>query len=119
MKEYKRRTVKGRVFGDKVNDSFRELYSKIQDLEDKIEDGTLKFMPCKIGDPAWFVYAAGKHSKIYKTKVRSIEIYDNNEIIIRLADTCRFIAMNSDGCGYAYLDETKAEEKLKELQNGQ
>ena len=41
MKEYKRRTVKGRVFGDKVNDSFKELYTILQELEDKIENGTL------------------------------------------------------------------------------
>ena len=33
-----------------------ELYRKLADLEDKIENGTLKFMPCKVGDPVWFVY---------------------------------------------------------------
>ena len=42
MKGYKRRTIRGRVFNEKVSDSFRELYGLLQEVEDKIEDGTLK-----------------------------------------------------------------------------
>ncbi len=32
------------------------MYKKLQELEDKIENGTLIELPCKVGDKAYFIY---------------------------------------------------------------
>lgn len=34
-----------------------ELYRKLAEIEDKIENDTLKFMPCKVGDTVYVVYS--------------------------------------------------------------
>lgn len=97
-----------------------EQRNRLADLEDKIEQGTLIELPCKVGDTAYSVNYVDKGWRILKGYVNEINI-DVNGIYIR--------------CGYEYLlsfwhkpilgdvffnieDAEKRLKALKELQNG-
>ena len=59
VREYKRLTMKGyRIPEDKeeVHPNFRLLYNRLAELEDKIENGTLIELPCKVGDTVYEIY---------------------------------------------------------------
>ena len=49
-------TYRNCQYCDAIVEYEKEAYNRLCDLEDKIENGTLKFMPCKVGDTVWFVY---------------------------------------------------------------
>ena len=54
---------------------FMETYNRLTDLEDKIENGTLVELPCKVGDAVYQVDS----ERIYKSTVKII-IYDTDGI---------------------------------------
>lgn len=79
-------------------------------LEDCIENGTLVFLPCKIGDEFWWICQA-RSQFIVEEKVQSIEISERGITIIDM-----------DGEEWSlsrvYFSKEAAEKALEELQNG-
>ena len=91
-------------------DLIKALY-RLNELEDKIEDGTLIELPCKVGDTVWVTIPIGvnKH-KIKKKTVKRIDIC-NDDVINVVCD------------GYIgrigwliFLNKEDAEARLNELQ---
>lgn len=124
MKEYKRRTVKGRVFGDKVNDSFKELYTILQELEDKIENGTLKEInyPCYVEDKVFVIRSQTSNDKNYyifedKVKALSVSRCRNTKCCFLRIDLYTNTSVFEWNFDKVFLREEEAKVRLKELQN--
>lgn len=95
---------------------FMEMYDRLAELEDKIDDGRLVELPCKVGDPAWYVIAKGEYSTLVSTNVSEIRIVGRGEYIIYLQGTVRKIYLDNSGRNdNAFLFKEAAEAKLKEL----
>ncbi len=92
MKEYKRWTVK-----NWREDKHTKAYDRLAELEDKIDDGTLIELPCKVGE-AFYYLDANQH--------------DGWFIDIRRFDYAYLKIMGK----YGFTTKAEAEAKLKELQ---
>lgn len=88
---------------------FMETYNRLAELEDKIEQGTLIELPCKVGDI--FYGISGK--EVFKYMVLAIKLVRNNKIVLCTVYDIEFI-LGKD----AFLTREEAEKRLKELQNG-
>lgn len=93
---------------------FMETYNRLAELEDKIEQGTLIELPCKVGDTVYVVYA----TEVEPWEVTSIVIYDN-DILLRLGhketDDYNAVWLKEKG-ERLFFNPEEAEKKLKELQ---
>ena len=93
--------------------SLYDLIDRLCDLEDKIENGTLIELPCKVGDK---VYRLGTYSNggyIQDYTIIKIEIYEEETLWFDDSDNQIEIA---DFGETLFLTEAEAEAKLKELQ---
>lgn len=94
-------------------DRFLETYSRLAELENKIENGTLVELPCKVGDVVYaFVFEIEPHIEQYS--VIAIEI--GIETFIRCFEAKRGLCYLRPTS--IFLTKAEAEEKLKELQEG-
>ena len=90
-----------------------ELYRKLAEIEDKIDNGTLVELPCKVGDVIYYVNKYETTPRIEENKVHTIEIYECMDGL-----TIRIWTQN----GTFYADKmpnvfpTKAEAEAKLLQ---
>ena len=127
MEKYKRLTKKenGRwgVDGKLVNqyqkplDVFEEAFSiavtRLCELEDKIENGTLIELPCKVGDTVYYeTFINGESKGIKPHKVIGFVL----EVMTQNIDGfgCTAVPIRDFGES-AFLTKAEAEEKLKEL----
>ena len=118
MKEYKRLTDK-----NWRNFDTSEMYKRFAELEDKIENGTLIELPCKVGETLYFIYnrpfvdKPNLTPRIYETTNWYFDI-DKGGIAISTRNPYGY-----NGEYFYYLGETvfltkaEAEKRLKELQN--
>lgn len=143
MKSYRRmtkRTSNGRWgFADRfkgIYPPFDKLAERLCDIEDKIENGTLIDVPCKIGDTVWsanpdgrLVY--GKVSAIdyeWKTDVSDNSVSRHARFMARCPE--EFYIKRGDDAIYGFffeydkigervfLTEEEAQKKLEELESG-
>ena len=105
---------------------FIETYDRLAELEDKIENGTLVELSCKVGDT---VYIATKHwdiKEVVEAKVERIEFYaieNKQDFTFYLDHKYIFSKTNPDMVKERYifwkeeifLTKAEAEQKLKEL----
>ena len=97
-----------------------EIYTRLAKLEDKIENGTLIELPCKVGDK---FYQVVKGLPIYEWEVETIafsNIYFPKNYVItarRIKDLARWKFWCEDFGEILFLTKAEAEEKLKEQQN--
>lgn len=143
MKEYKRLTMRKNGLIDtnckncknckKVGRKFicedmtacdEEIVNRLAELEDKIENGTLIELPCKVGDKIFFVeqlinsgewvlcndYASGEYI------VTDIYLNINKEPKFRVKNLYGTLKLSDFG-ERAFLTKAEAKAKLKELQN--
>lgn len=91
-----------------------ELYRKLAEIEDKIENGTLIELPCKVGDVLYYVNKYETTPRIEENKVHTIEIYECMDGL-----TIRIWTQNgtfyADKMPNVFPTKTEAEAKLKEL----
>ena len=90
-----------------------EIIERLAYLEDKIEDGTLVELPCKIGDKLYYVnkYTRGPRLETYDIRAIGIE---GNEPYVRLftdKDWLFFGGSDED----VFFNREAAEARLKEL----
>ena len=99
-------------------DLIRELVHDCRKILNKIEQGTLIELPCKVGDTVYFVYGTDNDTmRIDKGKIESLSI-DSESIWFR--------AIYESGLSYwhtalglgidVFLTREEAEKRLKELQ---
>ena len=113
--KYERLTKKGIDWHDDVQCNDEEIYNRLAELEDKIENGTMVELPCKVGDTLWYVNMYAPTPRIEENKVHTIEMF---ECMTGL--TTRIWTQN--GVFYAekmpnvFKIKAEAEQKLKELE---
>lgn len=78
-KKYKRLTPRKAIVTGRF--SGKTLLHRLTELENSIENGTLVFLPCKVGDEFWWIFHASK-SYIVDEKVQSIEISEEGITVI-------------------------------------
>lgn len=102
------------------------IYNRLSELEDKIENGTLIELPCKIGDMIYVVprevnfrlnklFHGGELNRVYKQPVSSIAIYPH-DIVIYTCNGVEMVCMKMYGKRW-FLTEEEANKRLEELEN--
>ena len=87
-----------------------EIINRLAELEDKIEQGTLIELPCKVGDMFYGI----ETNTIFKYMVLAIKLARNNEIHLCTVYDIEFV-LGKD----AFLTKAEAEQRLKELEEKQ
>jgi hypothetical protein len=112
--------VDQRQSGDKVfAEAFNIIINRLAELEDKIENGTLVELPCKVGDKVYCVYHFDDvWDKDLEYDIIPEEVVD---IIVKEDDfdigtACRMIGKFQRVC--VCLTKAEAEKKLEELKGG-
>lgn len=84
------------------------VYDRLYELENAIENGTLVFLPCKVGDKFWWILNKYSGDEIVEEKVKQIRICDYG-----------FYIIDYDGSGWylgeIYFTKEAAEKALEEL----
>ena len=111
MKDYERITQKQ---GEPKIVSKR-VYYRLRELEDKIDNGTLIELPCKVGDKVYCVYHFDDVEEDFEYDIIPEEVVD---IIVQEDDfdigtACRMIGKFKRVC--VCLTKAEAENKLEEL----
>lgn len=88
-----------------------DILHRLAELEDKIENGTLFELPCKVGDKFWWVNEYRPTLRIEEYEVLAISIEKDNKIYLGFG--LGHISSKSDEI---YFTKEKAEARLKELQ---
>lgn len=123
MKDYKRLTFKRLV--DPYNDdceenenassaSYEELLNRLAEIEDKIENGTLVELPCKVGDTIHEVFKYHKPPFIQQTKVEKIIITEKG-LKLKLARNSVYETSIASLGKTLFLTEAEALKKIKEV----
>ena len=87
---------------------------RLAELEDKIEDGTLVELPCKVGDTIYEVFKNHKPPFIQQTKVEKIIVTEKG-LKLKLARNSVYETSISSLGNTLFLTKEEAEVKLKEL----
>lgn len=107
-KNYKRLTPRNAVVTGRF--SGKTLLNRLTTLENAIENGTLVFLPCKVGDEFWWILnkCSGEHEFVQE-KVKQIRICDYG-----------FCIIDYDGTGWylneIYFTKEAAQKALEELE---
>ena len=120
MEDYKR--ITGQKWSDDIDLKqelgYSYIYKRLAELEDKIEQGTLIELPCKVGDI--FYYANELRDIVEKHKVTAIEFSSETRIrtFYNRSTTEAYIAyfLPSYYGKTVFLTREEAEKRLKELQ---
>ncbi len=96
---------------------YSHIYKRLAELEDKIEQGTLIELPCKVGDTIWGIYEFADEEddwyEIYPVRVREIHIRkDDIWLEIKRPFIGKFVSEK------IFFAREEAEKRLKELLNG-
>ena len=118
MTDYKRLTDKDwhkEKFYPKA-DNERIIRKRLWDLENKIEQGTLVELPCKVGDTLYYVNAFSPTPRIEENIVHTIEMFNARDgFNIRIwTQNGTFYANNMPN---VFKTKGQAEQRLKELKN--
>lgn len=96
-------------------DRFLETYNRLAELEDKIENGTLIELPCKVGDIIYEVFKKHKPPFIQQTKVEKIIITEKG-LKLKLARNSFYETSIASLGKIIFLTEDEARKKLEELE---
>ena len=91
----------------------KEAKNRLAELEDKIENGTLVEMPCKVGDTVYFVSRGNGIQISIITEIQVLFDRYTKFIQVRDCERHRWHTINNIN---VFLTKTEAEAMLKELQ---
>ena len=123
--EYKRLTTKDeegnwQVWEDDYSHPFEALQVAIErlaELEDKIEQGTLIELPCKVGDTLYIVgFVSNKYGifrGVQSVKIDNISISNDGDFLTDIGEYTTDLRVIGKSI---YLTREEAEKRLKELQ---
>ena len=122
MKNYKRITIRHEDGSysfmydyNATTPPIKTLLDRLAELEDKIEDGTLVDIPCKVGDTIYEVFKNHKPPFIQQTKVEKIIITEKG-LKLKLARNSVYETSIASLGKTLFLTEAKALKKLKEVE---
>ena len=90
----------------------------LAELEDKIENGTIVALPCKVGDTIYEVFKNHKPPFIQQTKVEKIIVTEKG-LKLKLARNSFYETSIASLGKTLFLTKEAAEEQIKELQEKQ
>ena len=90
------------------------LLNRLAELEDKIENGTLVEIPCKVGDTIYEVFKNHKPAFIQQTKIAKIIITEKG-LRLKLERNLVYETSIIRFGQTLFLTEAEAQKKLKEL----
>ena len=96
------------IVGNENSSLAQETIDKLAELEDKIENGTLVELPCKVGDTVWYIKVDGEVIWVDEMVVKGFEFSKCNEVIF-------IVGTYREKAGKIYKTKAEAEKKLKEL----
>lgn len=121
MKDYKRVTIRHEDGSysfmydyNATTPPIKTLLDRLAELEDKIEDGTLVELPCKVGGTIYEVFKNYKPPFIQQTKVEKIIITEKGLKLKFARNSVYETAISSLGKTF-FLTETEALKKIEEL----
>ena len=79
--KYERLTKKDQDWFEFTEITDNEIYTRLQKLENKIENGTLVELPCKVGDAVWYIKADGEVIWVDEMIVKGFEFSKCNKVI--------------------------------------
>lgn len=91
-----------------------KVFEKLCNLEDKIENGTLVDLPCKVGDTIYEVFKYHKPPFIQQTKVEKIIITEKG-LKLKLARNSVYETSIASLGNTLFLTKAEAEARLQEL----
>ena len=97
---------------------FLEIYNRLAELEDKIENRTLMELPCKAGDTIYEVFKYHKPPFIQQTKVEKIIVTEKG-LKLKLARNSFYETSIASLGKTLFLTEEAAKAQIKELQEKQ
>ena len=106
-KDYKRLTRKWETSLPTELTPCVHIHDRLWKLENAIEDGTLIFLPCKVGDEFWRISGLN-FASIIEEKVFAIRVENSGFVIYGDDGTCWFL-------GEIYFTREEAEKALEEL----
>lgn len=131
MKQYKRLTTKCEVGvgltetdGNIVND-YEKVVNRLAKLEDKLENGTLKELPCKIGDTIYYANIFAPTPKIEEYVVTVINIFAN-ELLHKISTQIECYPVKDGPCSFGkytfndrdiFTSRAKAKQEMEKLMN--
>lgn len=98
---------------DEIN---RELKLRLAELEEKIENGTLVELPCKVGDVMYEVSKNHKPPFIQQTRIEKIIITDKG-LRLKLERNSVYETSIASLGKTLFLTKAEAEKRLEELKN--
>lgn len=125
MKNYKRltrRKADGRWdfaddFAGFYNPKLETMAGRLCDLEDKIENGSLRELPCNVGDTVYEVFKNHTPPFIKQTKIEKIIITEKG-LRLKLSRNSVYETSVANWGTTLFLTEDEAQKKLEELENG-
>lgn len=97
-----------------THSTFEKVFNRLAELEDKIENGTLIKLPCKVGDTIWWI--SSNNRDIIEVVVNSIRLVKDRIILfVEEKGVGEYSIMFVSDIS---LTREEAEKRLKELQNG-
>ena len=99
------------IVGNENSSLAQETIDRLAELEDKLENGTLIELPCKVGDTVWYVtsYGYGRY------KVEDMRVVGFNFSTYPDEKTIWVVGAYEEQSSHIY--KTEAEAKLKELKD--
>lgn len=85
-----------------------DVYNRLRELENAIENETLVFLPCKVGDKFWRISGLN-FASIIEEKVFAIRVENSGFVIYGGDGTCWFL-------GEIYFTKEAAQKALEELE---
>lgn len=110
-----------------IYDIEKQAHTRLTELEDKLESGTLIELPCKVGDKVYIPYKFRNKNGVFETIIEEIRIeekhilfwakplYTNNSVRVRYLGWKKSKDFNKTW----FLTKAEAEARLKELQEKQ
>ena len=93
-----------------------ELLDRLAELEEKIENGTLVELPCKVGDVVYEVFKNHKPPFIQQTRIEKIIITDKG-LRLKLERNSAYETSIASLGKTLFLTKTEAEKRLEEMKN--
>ena len=101
-------------------DRFMETYNRLVELEDKIENGTLRDFPCTVGDEVfWACDLDNQYSQVMHGVVIGLSVSPKNTVwvSVKYDDGLSFDHTVESWGKSVFLTKAEAEARLKELDN--
>lgn len=128
MKQYKRLTKQ--KWSEDIDLTqelgYSYIYKRLYELEDKLENGTLKELPCKIGDTIYYANIFAPTPKIEEYIVTGVKIFANEQLH-KISTQIECYPVKDGPCSFGkyifndsdiFTSKAKAKQELEELMNG-